>query len=56
MSCHDPHLLSDFPGGQGESQFSGRGSVADVSTQEGRRALGFEKLEKSDADEVLGLM
>jgi len=40
-------FLSDFPGGEGESQCVGRGSVKDVKSFEGRRALGFEKFETS---------
>jgi hypothetical protein len=33
----------DFPGGEGESKCVGRGSVKDIKSAEGRRALGFEK-------------
>ncbi|KAG9308574.1 hypothetical protein JVU11DRAFT_11678 [Chiua virens] len=32
----------DFPGGEGESKFSGRATPQDITTQQGRRALGFE--------------
>ncbi|KAJ7698985.1 hypothetical protein B0H17DRAFT_1196577 [Mycena rosella] len=35
------HAISDFPGGQGEKEFVGRATVADVHP-DGRRALGFE--------------
>lgn len=31
----------DFPGGVGESQFTGRGTVDDIKTEEARRAMGF---------------
>ena len=33
----------DFPGGEGESKFIGRGTLADVSSPEGRRMFGFDK-------------
>ncbi|KAJ3505316.1 hypothetical protein NLJ89_g7485 [Agrocybe chaxingu] len=32
----------DFPGGEGESKFVGRGTIDDISTQEGRRMFGLE--------------
>ncbi|KAG2158747.1 uncharacterized protein EDB93DRAFT_1120013 [Suillus bovinus] len=32
----------DFPGGSGESTFAGRATAQDVTTSQGRRALGFE--------------
>ena len=37
MSAH-----RDFPGGEGESTFTGRASLADVYTSEARRILGLE--------------
>ena len=33
----------DFPGGEGESKFIGRGTPADISSPEGRRMFGFDK-------------
>ncbi|KAF8181820.1 hypothetical protein BJ912DRAFT_906656 [Pholiota molesta] len=42
----------DFPGGEGESQFIGRGSVADINTDEGRRLYGLEAFA---ADQTKGL-
>lgn len=33
---------SDFPGGEGESRFVGRGTVEDIAHPDGRRVLGFE--------------
>jgi len=35
--------ISDFPGGEGESKFVGRGSIEDILTDEGRWMYGFEK-------------
>ncbi|KAF8953191.1 hypothetical protein BDZ97DRAFT_1679874 [Flammula alnicola] len=32
----------DFPGGEGESKFVGRGSVQEIQTEEGRRMFGLE--------------
>lgn len=32
----------DFPGGSGESTFTGRATAQDITTSQGRRALGFE--------------
>ncbi|OBZ69678.1 Uncharacterized protein YbiU [Grifola frondosa] len=37
----------DFPGGEGESRFAGRGSPEGVSSAEGRRMLGLEPFECS---------
>lgn len=31
----------DFPGGVGESLFTGRGTLSDIKTEEARRAMGF---------------
>ncbi|KAF5355130.1 hypothetical protein D9756_005570 [Leucocoprinus leucothites] len=58
LTLHNAHYLRDqrnnfvaglpapdFPGGEGESKCTGRGSAKDVSSAEGRRALGFEKFE-----------
>nr|XP_031862959.1 uncharacterized protein CI109_001434 [Kwoniella shandongensis]KAA5530031.1 hypothetical protein CI109_001434 [Kwoniella shandongensis] len=57
----------DFPGGVGESQFVGRGEDRDISTKEGRQAMGLEAFELDDklvsgelevrkrANEILGL-
>ena len=33
----------DFPGGKGESECIGRATLADISSPEGRRLLGFEE-------------
>lgn len=35
----------DFPGGEGEARFVGRGVAGDVHTVEGRRVLGIEPYE-----------
>ena len=35
-------LIRDFPGGEGESRFVGRGTVDDITHTDGRRMLGFE--------------
>lgn len=40
LSGHPP---PDFPGGEGESKFIGRGTLADVSSPEGCRTFGFEE-------------
>ncbi|KAF9218717.1 DUF1479-domain-containing protein, partial [Gyrodon lividus] len=32
----------DFPGGEGESKFSGRATPHDITTRQGRQAMGFE--------------
>jgi hypothetical protein len=32
----------DFPGGVGESEFSGRGAVENISSQRGRQGMGLE--------------
>lgn len=36
---------SDFPGGEGESTFKGRGVPDDVASVDGRRLLGLTKFE-----------
>lgn len=39
----------DFPGGVGESAFEGKGSTADILTEEGRRAMGLAQFDTSIA-------
>ncbi|KAF9047646.1 hypothetical protein BJ165DRAFT_1344281, partial [Panaeolus papilionaceus] len=43
----------DFPGGEGESKFVGRGTPEDILTDEGRRMLGLETIQV-DAKKGLG--
>lgn len=38
-------VYSDFPGGEGESNFKGRGTVEDVVSAAGRHLLGFTKFD-----------
>ena len=38
-------LCRDFPGGEGESKFTGRATVEHIPTLEGRRMFGFERFE-----------
>ena len=38
-SCLDP---SDFPGGEGESKFTGRANTEDIQTSGSRQVLGLE--------------
>lgn len=45
-------FFSDFPGGEGESHFVGRGTAADIPTQDGRLMYGLDHL---DVDEGKGL-
>ncbi|WVR03850.1 hypothetical protein IAU60_000847 [Kwoniella sp. DSM 27419] len=42
---HDGRPAPDFPGGVGESHFVGRGVDRDVTTKEGRQAMGLEAFE-----------
>ncbi|KAH7917897.1 DUF1479-domain-containing protein [Leucogyrophana mollusca] len=42
----------DFPGGEGESKFTGRATVQDISSREGRQALGFEPLTASTSSSI----
>jgi hypothetical protein len=35
-------VLRDFPGGSGESTFTGRAKPWDITTREGRQAVGLE--------------
>ncbi|ORX33692.1 hypothetical protein BD324DRAFT_639175 [Kockovaella imperatae] len=56
----------DFPGGEGESEFQGRGEESDLKTDEARRGMGFEpfkidesmsegeKLVRRQANAILG--
>lgn len=44
---HGCFLIRDFPGGEGESRFIGRGTVDDVKHMDGRRMLGFEPFKYS---------
>ncbi|KAH7883473.1 hypothetical protein F5I97DRAFT_1982147 [Phlebopus sp. FC_14] len=38
----------DFPGGEGESRFLGRGMLQDINSREGQQALGFEPFVAAD--------
>ncbi|KIJ08600.1 hypothetical protein PAXINDRAFT_172871 [Paxillus involutus ATCC 200175] len=40
----------DFPGGEGESKFSGRATPQDITTRRGRQAMGFEPFVASGSD------
>jgi hypothetical protein len=40
---------SDFPGGDGESRFTGRANADDVQTSEARQALGLEPFADSSS-------
>ncbi|KAK4057803.1 hypothetical protein OIO90_001022 [Microbotryomycetes sp. JL221] len=40
---------NDFPGGVGESEFSGRGTVDDIVDEQGKRLMGLAKFVKDDA-------
>lgn len=40
---------SDFPGGEGESKFSGRANSQDVQTPAARQALGLEPFTQNSA-------
>ncbi|KAL0955494.1 hypothetical protein HGRIS_001734 [Hohenbuehelia grisea] len=42
----------DFPGGEGESKFVGRGSVGDVASSGGRQALGLQPFESDPSTSV----
>lgn len=39
--------IRDFPGGEGESKFIGRGTIEDMQNREGRQLLGFEPFDAS---------
>ena len=38
----------DFPGGEGESKYVGRGSADDINTDEGRYMYGFKAFKVDD--------
>jgi len=43
----------DFPGGEGESKFSGRANAEDVQTSEGRQVLGLEPFKNTSSSMVI---
>ncbi|KIJ63524.1 hypothetical protein HYDPIDRAFT_92217 [Hydnomerulius pinastri MD-312] len=45
----------DFPGGPGESTFTGRASAEDITTVEGKRAMGFAPFPMSGEEGLQGL-
>ncbi|GAA5821091.1 hypothetical protein JCM11251_001957 [Rhodosporidiobolus azoricus] len=41
---------ADFPQGMGETKFEGRGSEKDILSEEGRRAIGYEKFVEQEGE------